>query len=92
MQDITFVWTPEGELNLAVMIDCYSRKIGGWSMSSRMRTSLVCDAFTIAISQQQPKAGLIVHSDQGVQYASKDYHHLMNTRGFTSSICTKGGC
>jgi transposase InsO family protein len=68
VQNITYVWTSEGWLYLAVMIDLYSRKVVGWSMSSRMKASLVCDALTMAIWQRQPKAGLIVHSDQGVQY------------------------
>ncbi|AGH47627.1 integrase catalytic subunit [Paraglaciecola psychrophila 170] len=62
---------------LAVVIDLYSRKVVGWSMSSRMKASLVCDALTMAIWQRQPKARLIVHSDQGVQYASKAYRRLI---------------
>lgn len=68
--DITFVWTSEGWLYLCVVIDLYSRKVVGWSMVSRMKAQLVCDALTMAIWQRQPKAGLIVHSDQGIQYAS----------------------
>jgi transposase InsO family protein len=61
VQDITYVWTSEGWLYLAVVIDLYSRKVVGWSMSSRMKSSLVCDALTMAIWQRQPKTGLIVH-------------------------------
>ena len=68
--DITYVWTSEGWLYLCVVIDLYSRKVVGWSMGSRMKAQLVCDALTMAIWQRQPKEGLIVHSDQGVQYAS----------------------
>ncbi len=66
--DITYVWTQEGWLYLAVVIDLFSRKIVGWSMSSRMKASLVCDA-TMALWQRKPKPGLIVHSDRGSQYA-----------------------
>jgi transposase InsO family protein len=68
--DITYIWTAEGWLYLAVIIDLYSRKVVGWSMGSRMKAQLVCDALTMAIWQRQPDAGLIVHSDQSVQYAS----------------------
>jgi putative transposase len=64
--DITYIWTSEGWLYLCVVIDLYSRKVVGWSMGSRMKAQLVCDALTMAIWQRQPKAGLIVHSDQGV--------------------------
>ena len=66
VQDITYVWTAEGWLYLAVVIDLYSRKVVGWSMGSRMKAQLVCDSLTMAMWQRQPKAGLIIHSDQGV--------------------------
>ena len=65
--DITYIWTQEGWLYLAVVIDLYSRKVVGWSMSSRMKAQLVCDALTMAIWQRQPKEGLIHHSDRGSQ-------------------------
>lgn len=71
VSDITYVWTQEGWLYLAVVLDLYSRKVVGWSMSSRMKADLVCDALKMAIWQRKPKRGLIVHSDRGVQYASK---------------------
>jgi putative transposase len=87
-----YVWTSEGWLYLAVVINVYSRKVVGWSMRSRMKASLVCDAFTMAIWQRQPKAGLIVHSDQGVQYASKAYRHLIKTHGFVGSMSKRGCC
>jgi len=64
------VWASEGWLYLCVVIDLYSRKVVGWSMGSRMKAQLVCDALTMTIWQRQPKTGLIVHSDQGIQYAS----------------------
>ena len=66
VSDITYLWTQEGWLYLAVVIDLFSRKIVGWSMSSRMKASLVCVALTMAIWQRRPKPGLIVHSDRGL--------------------------
>ena len=65
--DITYIWTQEGWLYLAVVIDFFSRKVVGWSMNSRMKARLVCDALRMAIWQRQPQAGLIVHSDRGSQ-------------------------
>lgn len=76
-QDITYIWTKEGWLYLAVVIDLYSRKVVGWSMGSRMKAKLVCDALTMALWQRNPKAGLIVHSDRGSQYASTEYRRLL---------------
>ena len=64
--DITYIWTQEGWLYLAVVIDLYSRKVVGWSMSSRMHSQLVCDALTMAIWNRKPTEGLICHSDRGL--------------------------
>ena len=63
VQDVTYVWPSEGRLYLAVVIDLYSRKVFGWSVNSRIKASLVCDALTMAIWQRQPKAVLTVYSD-----------------------------
>ena len=90
--DITYLWTQEGWLYLAVVIDLYSRKVVGWSMGSRMKAQLVCDALKMAIWQRQPSAGLIVHSDRGSQYASKDYRSLLKAYGFVGSMSRKGNC
>ena len=92
VQDITYIWTSEGWLYLAVVIDLYSRKVVGWSMGSRMKAKLVCDALKMAIWQRQPKAGLIVHSDQGVQYASDEYRRLLKSYGLVGSMSKKGCC
>ena len=73
VSDMTYIWTQEGWLYLAVVVDLYSRKVVGWSMSSRMKTELVCDALKMAIWQRKPLKELIVHSDRGVQYASDEY-------------------
>jgi len=90
--DITYIWTQEGWLYLAVVIDLYSRKVVGWSMSSRMKASLVCDALQTAIWQRQPEAGLIHHSDRGSQYASKAFKKLLNSHNFEGSMSRKGDC
>ncbi|WP_458259777.1 IS3 family transposase [Legionella pneumophila] len=90
--DITYIWTQEGWMYLAVVIDLYSRKVVGWSMSSRMKASLVCDALTMAIWQRKPSAGLIVHSDRGSQYASKQYRRLLENHGLVGSMSRKGNC
>jgi len=90
--DITYIWTAEGWLYLATVIDLYSRKIVGWSMGSRMKAELVCDALTMAIWQRNPDKGLIVHSDQGVQYASHQYRKLLKDNGFIGSMSKKGCC
>lgn len=90
--DITYVWTQEGWLYLAVVIDLFSRKVVGWSMSSRMKASLACDALQMALWQRRPNAGLIAHSDRGVQYASKAYRDLLNAYGCVGSMSRKGNC
>ena len=90
--DITYIWTQEGWLYLAVVIDLYSRKVVGWSMSSRMPAQLVCDALTMAIWLRRPKSGLIHHSDRGSQYASKAFRKLLKDNGFKGSMSRKGDC
>lgn len=90
--DITYIWTQEGWLYLAVVIDLCSRKVVGWSMSSRMQVQLVSDALRMAIWQRRPKAGLIHHSDRGSQYASKAFGHLLKANEFKGSMSRKGDC
>lgn len=92
VSDITYVWTQEGWLYLAVVIDLYSRKVVGWSMSHRMTAQLVCDALTMAVWQRRPEPGLIHHSDRGSQYASKKFTRLLKMHGFTGSMSRKGDC
>lgn len=92
VSDITYLWTQEGWLYLAVVIDLYSRKVVGWSMSNRMTAQLVCDALTMAIWQRNPAVGLVHHSDRGSQYASKAFRRLLKTHGFTGSMSRKGDC
>ena len=90
--DVTYIWTQEGWLYLAVVIDLCSRKVVGWSMSSRMKAQLVCDALKMAIWRRRPQAGLIHHSDRGSQYASKAFRRLLKANGFKGSMSRKGDC
>jgi len=90
--DITYIWTQEGWLYLAVVIDLCSRKVVGWGMSSRMHSKLVCDALTMAIWKRKSEEGLIFHSDRGSQYASKKYRKLLKLNGYIGSMSRKGNC
>ncbi|SCZ84145.1 Integrase, catalytic region (fragment) [Nitrosomonas mobilis] len=90
--DITCIWTQEGWLYLAVVIDLFSKKVVGWSMSSRMKATLVCDALRMAIWLRRPPSGLIVHSDRGSQYASKEYRNLLKAYSFIGSMSRLGNC
>ena len=92
VSDITYIWTQEGWLYLAVVIDLFSRKVVGWSMSSSMTAQLVCDALTMALWQRKPKAGLLHHSDRGSQYASRQFRQLLKTHRVTGSMSRKGDC
>ena len=90
--DVTYIWTREGWLYLAVVIDLFSRKVVGWSMSTRMKAQLVCDALRMAVWRRRPQAGLIHHSDRGSQYASKPFRQLLKAHGFRGSMSRKGDC
>ena len=90
--DITYVPTDEGWLYLAGVIDLCSRRIVGWSMAEHMRTELVSDALSMALARRSPGEGLLHHSDRGVQYASEDYQHLLQSHGIACSMSGKGDC
>jgi putative transposase len=90
--DLTYRWTQEGWLYLAVVIDLCSRKVVGWSIGSRMKVQLVCDALTMAMWQRRPNAALLHHSDRGSQYASKAFKKLLKANGFKGSMSRKGDC
>ena len=90
--DITYIWTQEGWLYLAVVIDLYSRLVVGWSMAKHMRTSLVNDALLMAIWSRKPAKGLIWHSDRGSQYASDSHRELLKDHGIIQSMSRKGNC
>ena len=98
--DITYIRTDEGWLYLAVMLDLYSRQVVGWQMSHRIDRHLVCDALQAALvtrgiakqSLNERPIGLMVHSDQGVQYASGDYRNRIKDYGLTQSMSRRGNC
>ena len=92
VSDITYVRTDGGWLYLAVVIDLFSRKVVGWAMAPSMPAKLVCDALHMAVQQRRPRAGLIVHSDRGSQYASAQYQALLVSHGFVCSMSRKGNC
>lgn len=90
--DITYVWTRQGWLYLAVVMDLFSRRIVGWQMSKRMTRQLVIGALEMAIEARRPEAGLLHHSDRGSQYASADYRKLLEENGCACSMSRKGNC
>lgn len=90
--DVTYIWTSEGWLYLAVVIDLFSRKIVGWSMSARLKADLVCDALKMAFWCRRPKAGLIHHSDRGSQYASRAFRQLLKAHSIKGSMSRKSDC
>lgn len=90
--DITYVWTDEGWLYLSIWLDLFSRAVVGWSMSDRLKACLATEALKMAIGQRHTSAGLIIHSDQGVQYASSQCQDLIKEHGFISSMSRKGNC
>jgi putative transposase len=90
--DITFIPTRRGWLYLAVLLDLYSRRVVGWAMSERPDGQLVLDALAMAIAQRRPLPGLIHHTDQGIQYASRLYRSRLQTQGMRPSMSRKGNC
>lgn len=90
--DITYVPTGEGWLYLAAVLDLASRRIVGWSMSERMPAQLTCDALAMAYFRRKPAAGLIAHSDRGVQYASQAYRTQLAQYRMVQSMSRKANC
>lgn len=90
--DITYIPTHEGWLFLAVVIDLFSRQVIGWSMADHMQSSLAISALQMALSQREVNAGLIHHSDRGVQYACHEYQDTLRAHGIVSSMSRKGDC
>lgn len=92
VSDITYIPTKEGWLYLAGVMYLYGRSLVGCAMDSRMKTELVSAALKQAIGRTGAKEGLLVHSDRGVQYASKKYQALLKEHGFICSMSRKGNC
>jgi putative transposase len=90
--DITYIWTDEGWLYLAVVLDLFNREVVGWSIKPRMTTDIVLDALTMAWFRRQPAAGLIHHSDRGSQYASHAFQGRLAEYGMVCSMSRKGNC
>lgn len=90
--DITYVWTYEGWLYLAIVMDLHSRQIVGWSTDSRMKKRLPLDALTMAYWRRKPLQGLIHHSDRGSQYACNEYRQRLEQFGMVASMSRKGNC
>lgn len=90
--DITCFWTGSGWLNLAVVMDLYSRKIVGWAMHARMTDQLVIDALEMALMSRRPHSPLLHHSDQGSQYASGTFRHQLASNNIQCSMSRKGNC
>jgi len=90
--DITYIWTLEGWLYLAVLLDLRSRRVVGWSMSQSMERGLVLDALQMALLGRRPGIGVLHHSDRGSQYASEDCQKLLELYGMTCSMSRKGNC
>jgi putative transposase len=90
--DITYLWTAEGWLYLAAVLDLHSRKVVGWAMRSRVDAALVQEALRMALGRRGPAPGLIHHSDRGSQYACGAYQELLAAHGIRCSMSRKGDC
>ena len=90
--DITYIWTREGWMYLAAILDLFSRRVVGWSMDSRIDQTLALDALGMALRTRRPEPGLLHHSDRGVQYAGGDYQTQLRENGIVCSMSRKGDC
>ena len=90
--DITYIWTDEGWLYLAVVLDLFNREVVGWSIKPRMMADIVTDALTMAWFRRKPAPGLIHHSDRGSQYASHAFQSKLTEYGMLCSMSRKGNC
>ena len=92
VSDITYVATSEGWMYLAVVLDLCSRRVVGWSMSSRLSTDLVLRAFWMAVLTRRPPRGLMFHSDRGSQYTSRAFVRALRSQGMIQSMSRRGNC
>jgi putative transposase len=88
--DFTYIWTAEGWLFVAVVLDLFSRKVVGWSMQSNMTSQLVADALMMAVWRRGKPLALLHHSDQGSQYTSEHFQDLLKAQGITCSMSRAG--
>jgi len=92
VSDITYLWTREGWLYLAVILDLFSRRVVGWTLSDQIDRRLVLDALAMALRNRRPGPGLLFHSDRGSQYASDDVQACLKAHGIVGSMSRKGNC
>lgn len=90
--DVTYIWTREGWLYLAVVLDLFSRRVVGWAIRTSLEKGLVVQALEGALLLRRPPAGLIHHSDRGSQYASGEFQSALNRAGLVCSMSRKGNC
>jgi putative transposase len=90
--DLTYVWTDEGWLYLAIVLDLFNREVVGWSIKPRMTSDIVIDALTMAWFRRKPSPGLMHHSDRGSQYASHAFQDKLTEYGMVCSMSRKGNC
>ena len=90
--DITYLWSDEGWLYLAIVLDLFNREVVGWSLKPRMTADIVTDALTMAWFRKRPAPGLMHHSDRGSQYASHAFQDKLKAYGMTCSMSRKGNC
>ncbi|WP_139279422.1 IS3 family transposase [Roseovarius marisflavi] len=90
--DISYIWTSEGWLYLAVILDLYSRRVIGWAVSNRMKRDLAIRALDMAVALRQPPEGCIHHTDRGSQYCSNEYQRRLSKHGFKVSMSGKRNC
>lgn len=90
--DISYIWTAEGWLYLAVVLDLFSRRVVGWATSDRLKRDLAVKALRRALAARNPAPGLVHHSDRGSQYCSIDYQALLRKRGILISMSGRGNC
>ncbi len=90
--DVTYVWTREGWLYLAVILDLFSRRVVGWHLAPRLTCPLVLEALHAAVRTRHPRPGWLHHSDRGSQYASRDYQAVLAQAGARCSMSRKGNC
>ena len=92
MTDITYIKTHEGWLYLAVVIDLFSRRVVGWSAQPRMTTDLALQALLAAVWRRKPKAKVMIHSDQGSQFTSREWQQFLSQHNLDASMSRRGNC
>jgi putative transposase len=90
--DLTYIWTREGWLYLAILLDLYSRAVVGWARGARLTEELTQHALQMALHRRQPKPGLLHHSDRGSQYAANAYQQRLRAAGIRGSMSRRGNC